>query len=154
MNKGRIVDNVVQRSPSANLIEIFDNELETDCLNKGRIVDNVVQRSPGATMIVCRNDLEKPRFPESGLVPDVIEFRDPDSINPKRIQLSESNNKLNLISSSNFSETELKSVKILKIENKYKDFSEPEPKLKNSFELFPQLGRVKVVKHNLGIIYF
>ena len=70
------------------------------------------------------------------------------------MQLSEPNNKLNLISSSNFSETEFKSVKILKIENKYTDFSEPEPKLKNSFELFPQLGRVKVVKHNLGIIYF
>ena len=87
-------------------------------------------------MIVCRNDLEKPRFPESGLVHDVIEFRDPDSINPERTQLSEPNNKLNLISSSNFSETEFKSVKILKIENKYTDFSEPEPKLKNLFKSF------------------
>ena len=60
------------------------------------------------------------------------------------MHLSEPDIKLNLIVSTKFPETELKSVKILKFENKYADFSEPQPKLKNLFESFSQLGRVKV----------
>ena len=54
------------------------------------------------------------------------------------MHLSEPDIKLNLIVSTKFPETELKSVKILKFE------PEPEPKLKNLFESFSQLGRVKV----------
>ena len=43
LNGGQIVDNVVQRSPCAKLIETSDNELNADWSNEGQIVENVVQ---------------------------------------------------------------------------------------------------------------
>ena len=102
-------------------------------------------------MIVCKNDFEKSLFSEPGLEPDLTEFRDPSNTELgymmiptgcengfESMHLSEPDIKLNLILSTNFPKTELKPVKILKFKNKYTDFSEPKPKLKNLFKSFFQ----------------
>ena len=100
----------------------------------------------------CENVSESMHFSKPDVELDLIDSRDCTNTEPRldyilksiecknmseKTHLSEHEIELSLIASVNPSKTEHKSVKNSKFETKYTDFSEPEPKLKNLFEVFP-----------------
>ena len=74
LNGGQIVDNVVQWSPCAKLIETSEYELNADWSNEGQIVDNVVQRSPCAKLIeISDNELETDCLNKGRIIDNVVQ---------------------------------------------------------------------------------